>query len=361
MKPLTSHNYNLEELSELRTYNSKTFRTLGTKEHWFFNSFSYKRIVKYSGNLLTEFHIKPIHYVSSDLQWKDLNEVSSYFGNRNGMTLISGWEKKINFGYLIWYLKRQKLIRGSGIRLYYPSTYIGKNINSLELPLLLNTESTFNPDANVETTSVDGLAQRHDVDEVFSTIRNGAGTYAADADISEIHFRVLASTTTNQYAAITRSFLLFDTSSIPDNDTIDSAVLSVFGGTPLTSTFGGTVKVDTVSPASNTALVAADYNIANHGMVSQSDTTLNIASWNTAAFNDLTLNATGRGNVSKTGISKFGMKTSFDMDNTAPTWSSADASRVNGNFAESANDPKLVVNHSAAVVGMNLMPLLGVG
>ena len=114
-----------QEIKELRTYNSKTFRT--TK----------------SGEFKREFHIKPIHYLAVDGLWRELDEVASYFGNRAGMTLKLDYWKHMDFNYLIWYIKRQMLIRGRGVR-----------IGELRVPLLVNATLTAFPNPNPETTSV---------------------------------------------------------------------------------------------------------------------------------------------------------------------------------------------------------------
>src|SRR3990167_7179487 len=118
MKPITSHSYRLKEIPLLRNYNSKTFRHP-------------------DGRFVTEFHVKPIHYVGVDMQWHDLDEIAHYFGNRGGMILKEGWERKVNFGYLAWYLKRQELIGGRGIRIGISlGSYRQYPLKRLELPLL---------------------------------------------------------------------------------------------------------------------------------------------------------------------------------------------------------------------------------
>ena len=59
----------------------------------------------------------------------------------------------------------------------------------------------FNPDANPESTSVDGYAQRSigGAGEIFSTLRTSAGTATSDIDTSEICVNLEASATTDQY------------------------------------------------------------------------------------------------------------------------------------------------------------------
>jgi len=70
------------------------------------------------------------------------------------------------------------------------------------------------------------------------------------------------------------------------------------------------------------------------------------------------LNATGRGNVSLTGISKFGSRNAnYDVANSAPAFTAFASNGIQIYFADqagTANDPKLVVTYtlpSAAVTG----------
>ena len=69
-----------------------------------------------------------------------------------------------------------------------------------------------------------------------------------------------------------------------------------------------------------------------------------------AAYNDFTLDATGRDNISLISISKFGLRFNWDTDNNfTGVWASGAASSWESSFADTAgtpetvNDPKLVV------------------
>ena len=158
-----------------------------------------------------------------------------------------------------------------------------------------------------------------------------------------------------------RVITLFDTSAIPDTDTIDSATLSLYLGTDKLDQLstGGSIGIVDAAPASNTAIATGDF--ATMGSTLQAST-VTIASVGTNAYKDFALNATGLSNISKTGISKFGVREEADRSNTEPTaqtngakyryvnWFSADTSGT-------TSDPKLVVVHSAAAasgVGLTL-------
>lgn len=66
-----------------------------------------------------------------------------------------------------------------------------------------------------------------------------------------------------------------------------------------------------------------------------------------SSLNAFTFNATGLGNIAKTGISKFSARNAnYDAANVAPTWSSLQRSALEAFYADnggSTNDPKLVV------------------
>lgn len=357
MENLTSHNYCLEEIPKLRTYNSKTFRIPGMKEVNTFGPFG--KITRYGGQLLTEFHAKPIHYLTPDRQWKDLGEVASYFGNIRGMVLKPGWEEKIHFGYLVWYMKRQKLLNGWGIRLEIPS----------RVPLLMNVVDTFFPDPAPETTSVDGFVGRGNaVNETFSTIRAGAGTNADSASATGRFYRLLGSATTDQYDILDRGIHLFDTSAIPDSNNINTAIFSInvdskVNNLVLTAAHAA-VAVVLSTPASNTDLVAGDY--GQTGTVRQVDTDFPFADATAGSYADMTLNATGRSNVSKTGITKLATRCAVDLDAGTPAWASGASTHIVVVTAEAVGtgtDPKLAVTHTvpSGASGGGMLTLMGVG
>lgn len=366
MKPITSYNYKLAEIPELRNYNSKTFIIPGTKQRIVIGAGGFRK-KEYYGKYLTEFHVKPIHYVGNDMKWHDLDEIASYYGNRNGMVLKEGWENKVHIGYLAWYLKRNKLLKGRGIYLPSPSTYMGLPVGRVSMPLLMNVD--FFPDADPETTTMDGDVGRDLDDVTWATIHDNAdGTLARSTSAGAYGMRIVPSATSEQWRSIVRYMSLFDTSSIADDDTIDSATYGVVGVTGGKNDPDGitmNAAVVTTTPASNTDIVTADYD--QFGTVDQA-TRIAWASLtsDSATYTTFTLNATGLGNISKTGVTKFGIRNGqYDADNVAPTWNSGTsdnewqiqhAEAVTG----TTEDPKLAVTSSsgaAAVVLGNLLSL----
>ena len=77
--------------------------------------------------------------------------------------------------------------------------------------------------------------------------------------------------------------------------------------------------------------------------------------WSTSAYNDFTLNATGISNVSKTGVSKFGLRNpEYDVANSAPANPGGAVQNTlvchyDADRTGTTNDPKLTVVHSEPV------------
>ena len=228
---------------------------------------------------------------------------------------------------------------------------VGKDNGKIVIGKVGNTTSTFYPDADPENTSVDGYVSRGSVDETFSTLRSGVGTGFQDSN-TPIWVQIQSSATTNQWAAINRMIILFDTAALSDTDSINSATFSLYVVSQ-ENAFGGSPALDLVdsNPASNTGLANADY--GNVGTVLQADAKL-FSDITSSQYNDWTLNSTGLSNISITSVSKFGMRIDGDVTNTAPmTWTSNNYQALQGSAADTAGttqDPKLVVEHTSPAV-----------
>ncbi|MBX4215593.1 hypothetical protein KW797_01445, partial [Candidatus Parcubacteria bacterium] len=94
------------------------------------------------------------------------------------------------------------------------------------------------------------------------------------------------------------------------------------------------------------------------GTVKQSDD-LDITSMTTSAYNIFTLNATGRGNVSKTGVTKFAAREGHDFENT-----SIDVTKLNyvgistADHTGTTQDPTLTVTYALAAGGKPVIIVL---
>jgi hypothetical protein len=185
----------------------------------------------------------------------------------------------------------------------------------------------YNPDGNPETTSVDGEAYRVILGgNTWAVITAGAGTDADDStanpngDGSPVGWR--CDGIASNYDILRRAVFLFDTSSLPDDCEVISATLSLYGNAIVnTGAWETNINIYSSAPASDDALIAADYNTL--GVTAFCDTAIAIGSWNTAGYNDFTLNASGIGAVDKTGVSKFGARTTNDVSGVDPVWTAS--------------------------------------
>jgi hypothetical protein len=209
---------------------------------------------------------------------------------------------------------------------------------------------TFNPDADPETSSVDGVVARSSVDQTYSALRTGAGNNHDDTTTGSLNMAVIeASTTTNQFKSIWRGIFVFDTSGLGNIGSITSATFKVYVEGKADQ-LGGSHEVALVdtTPASDTDLVDADY--GQVGTTKQA-TNLTVSSITTSAYNTWTLDATGRASINPTGKTKFALRIERDRANSEPPWGSLELTRIFGQYAGGANPPELSVTYLDAVEG----------
>lgn len=213
---------------------------------------------------------------------------------------------------------------------------VGKSDKNILKGKVGNTISTFYPDADPESTSVDGHLYRDDHDSNWTNTRNN--TIATGSDDSGTIINIV----TNTGYFLERGFLLFDTSAISTTYTILSATLSVYESTTHTTANADSVSAHIVSssPASNTSLVVGDYDQVG----SISFASVPYASFAVDSYQDFSLNSAGLSNITKAGISKFGIRDSNDLNNIVPSG----LNRIQFYTADqigTSTDPKLVVEH----------------
>jgi hypothetical protein len=221
-------------------------------------------------------------------------------------------------------------------------------------PVHTDATSTFYPDPDPETTTVDGLVRCNSSPQTFANERGGAGDEAYPSlTTSRVEIECHANTNTFRYMG--RSHILFDTAAIPDGDTVTGATLSLYGFDVVTALQADEIALVAGSPASDTDLVPTDYGIAHFG-ATEFAPRIGTGSWSTSAYNDFALNASGLAAVSKTGISRFGLRLGLDLDNQAPPWASGNpGTRIRWSSADApgtTQDPVLVVTHGSLPVKM---------
>jgi hypothetical protein len=206
------------------------------------------------------------------------------------------------------------------------------------------------PDPHPETTTVDGNVSRYAAG-TWASLRGGAGNgFNDDATINRC-FKI-ETDGAGSYYSLERSIFLFNTASIPDENIVNSGTLSV-KATSKSNTFPSTapaINVYASTPASNTALVAADYQRV--GTTPFSSNVL-VSAISTTVYTVFTLDAGGLAAIDVVGITKLGIREAvYDATNTSPGTPSAyylmQCPVVNAETAGTSTDPKLVVEHSSA-------------
>jgi hypothetical protein len=223
-------------------------------------------------------------------------------------------------------------------------------------PVFANT-ATYYPDANTESTSVDGFIESASasgaslnavlLDASNQTDGVAVDDFSVDTTISSYNLDEGGGAF---YAEIYRSFFLFDTSGLGAAATISAATFSVYVTAKSNDDNDGTdyIRLVTTTPASNTTLVTQDFDQIS--FTAQTATSPDITSISTAAYQDYTLNATGIGNVSKTGITKFGLREGHDIAGSGLCQNCNSGVGVNtADQTGTTNDPKLVVTYTTPV------------
>jgi len=216
------------------------------------------------------------------------------------------------------------------------------------VPVLATTTDVFRPDAHVETSSVDGYVITAVSQVVWATIKIGNGTGVDDTSVDTQMFYIASGTTSLKFTQINRCIFLFNTAAIPDDATVTSVTLSIWGnGKDDSLNITPTVNVFASAPASSTVLASSDFQTISSTALA---TAITYANWSTTGWNTFTFNSSGIALVSKTGVSKFATREgTYDAGSSTPAWSSSKSSYVNGRMADFANtdyDPYLSVTYT---------------
>lgn len=233
------------------------------------------------------------------------------------------------------------------------------------------TISTFYPTGDNDDMTL--RAPEYAASQSWDFVRDHAGWNNADATTSAAFIAYGVEGASNiGWDRMQRTQILFDTSSIPDGDDLNSAYLGLlfYEGEASAGAYGEganwseaqrSIVVTAGSTASDTAVVTGDYDAIkgatkwSAGFVSTKDSTASTSTsgaWNDNAYAQIDLNATGVAAVNKTGVSKLAVQCLADVDDDEPTTSGTSQQHVlmlwsSANTSGTSSDPKLVVNHGS--------------
>lgn len=311
---------------------------------WLANSFLGKLIFQFekmghelrSGEKIDRITPNSIRYKNKN------NSYTEQFFSRN--------EYALKLAPLVWWIPIELITEGLNggkaiLRPVYQLALIALFLKIPQgIPLLGLTTADFYPDADPESTSVDGYTGEQQTSEDWLTLVDAVGTTALDAGTNYFVVSIRCTATQDKFSRNYRVIALFDTSALEDEIEITGATLSFYGNAKNAQIVHG-ANVYSSNPASDTGLVAGDYD--SLGSTAFCDTEITAAAWSTSSYNVFALNASGLAAISKTGISKFGTRDPYlDVARNAPTWITSVTGYMGAHAADNgSNKPKLSVTY----------------
>ena len=212
-------------------------------------------------------------------------------------------------------------------------------------------ELTFYPDADLESTSVDGSVNlRFGTDQDWGTIRDAAS--GSDSQDSEPYtvgglktIEVYCGNAQDKWRGIGRGIFLFDSSALSDSATISDGVFSFYVKV-ISNWVPDSLALVSSNPTSDTSIAVGDFNCLGTTRYASDIALSGFAAGEESSF---TMNTAGKNAISKDGITKLGIRISSDLDD-APNWERYSGARLDIYYADNgSNKPKLVVTYSVVV------------
>ncbi len=143
-----------------------------------------------------------------------------------------------------------------------------------------------------------------------------------------------------------RGVMTFDTSTLPDNATIISADISLYG-TDHNDDFGDSVwNLYSHDTASGNELVAADAYVSNFGTTPYLETQITTGNWYDDDWNTFVLNSAGMELINPDGITRFSIREeTHDVGNSAPMGSDQTCHITYDTADESGKEPRLEITY----------------
>lgn len=211
-------------------------------------------------------------------------------------------------------------------------------------------DDVFYPNPHAETTSVDGEVRYEGVATWDQAHDAPTGTSASDSAAT-----ILVQTgKAGGNPAWSRGFILFDTSALGAGVTVTAMTVGLYVNSKTNdiSDANDTIEIVTgANPASNTAIITADYDLCG-AVNSPTDavTAIDIGSISAGAYNTFTGNAAGIAAVSLTGITKLCIREGHDTADADPTYGAEQGNGVQIRSADTADvtsDPILTVTYTS--------------
>jgi hypothetical protein len=279
------------------------------------------------------------------------------FSDSNRIKLISGNKYCIGVSYSggnssnkVFYGADNTSPSHSGNFFFYNSSSVWSSLNSADVVFYVYGDEA------IYSTAGDGHVSYENLD--WATLRGAATGDSNNYTYAYLYTRSVLSFFGDNPMVIDRSFLPFDTSAIPDDAIITSAILYVYmDATPVCTEFTPSYFLGVVqtSQASSTILTNADYDAV--GSVAAATTTFAYAEavYASSTYMEFPLNATGlswikkSGETSncgtKTGVTCLGLREGHDLENISIV-DQACVQRIVTSEGDADKKPYLVVNYT---------------
>jgi len=192
------------------------------------------------------------------------------------------------------------------------------------------------------STASDGTLQNSGTD--YTSVRNATTGSVDDSDkygwIGQDNITFPGGTTFWIY----RVGLFFDTSSLPDDCIITSATLSLYGVADFSDVDFDIIVVN--GSDLDVPMTGNDYGDLLDETTSGG--AMNTADFITGGYNDISLNTIGLSWINKTGITKFGLRSSRDINGNTPSSVIGEYVKISLYERGSGYQPKLTVNYREA-------------
>jgi hypothetical protein len=201
----------------------------------------------------------------------------------------------------------------------------------------------------------DGDVSRIANGNTYTTIRGGAGTNVYDASANGQVDDSTGAANPNFYDIRCEGYS-FNTSSIPDSATINSATFGLYVDWAATNIGNPDYGISNGSFGDNTAIAAGDFQKRGSLELAPRIPIGSIA----GGRNNWTLNSTGLSYINKTGFTVIFLRSSWDLDNSyTGTWGAWGVARIYNTYmvesADVSKRPFLVVNYTNATsAGFNV-------
>lgn len=205
--------------------------------------------------------------------------------------------------------------------------------------------------------AADGYAARTNIGLLtWADIIGGVGNQTATAGTFIDAIYIQSKANPDEWNTNHRGQFFFDTSVIPDDATIVSAVFSVRGASKsdalvITPNIG-------IYSSNSVGLTLASSDYENSTATAISDTVLTYAGFTTGAYNDFPLNAAGLAYISLTGYTRIVVRNqNYDVAANPPAWSANKVSYLRINSNESATKPELEVTYTVTTTDAGVVLL----